>query len=134
MAPGRPREMREVFATTAPSRRPAPVARPGMQRHASSRAVCPKGPRKTSGETASPEFGKSAAPNPIPTQQSPARKETLLRSETVEFRSGSECRTLLAAPSAKAHLQGQGLSLLCFVAGCGRRGAELRRSDLAMPE
>src|SRR5690348_1764055 len=108
MAPGRPRETREVFATTAPSRRPAPVARPGMQHHAASRPVCPKGSRKTSGENSSPEFGKSAAPNPIPTQQSSARKETLLRSERVEFRAGSEYRTLLAAPSAKAHLQGQG--------------------------
>src|SRR5258705_5019783 len=106
MALGRPRETREVFATTGPSRHRVRVERPGMRHHVNLRPVCRKGSRKTSDGNASPKFGKLAAPNPIPTQQSPARKETLLRIETAEFLPCSKHRTLFAAPSAKLHSRG----------------------------
>ena len=109
MALGRPRETREVFATTAPSRHPVRVERPGMQRHANSRPVCPKGSRKTSGENASPEFGKLAEPNPIPTQQSPARKVTLRRSETAEFLARFKAPNAACNPASEVALARLGM-------------------------
>jgi hypothetical protein len=109
MAPGRARETREVFATTAPSRRPAPVARPGMQRHVNLPACLSERLEENPWRECQPRVWKVSCAESHPHSAIARSEETLLRSETVEFRAGSECRTLLAAPSAKGALARAGM-------------------------